>query len=399
MDSPSRNEADRAVTDYHEYVLCYAKQKETTGLKKKTRPDIISGYKIELSNGRLARRRQLRKNGKSARRTDRPTLWFPLTAPDGTLVYPYAPEGWEGRWVLSEETWRERERDGLAEWIKRDYGWVPYYLEVAPNDPGSPWPTIITEVDQNRQASAKFTELMEQGVFDNPKPINLIQQFIRMASADEDVCMDFFAGSGSFAQAVLECNRVDQGDRRFICVQLPEAVDKPKFKTISDISKERIRRAIKRLKVASNDRLDLEDRDTLEDLGFRVYKLGRSNYKAWQDYQGGSVEELETLFDRIETPLVEGWKRENVLSEVLLLQGFPLDSVVSDESTFKLNRIQRVESDAVGHRLFVCLDEQIADETIERLQLAAEDVFVCLDSALTDEAKLRLGDRCTLRVI
>lgn len=399
MDSPSRNEADRAVTDYHEYIICYAKQKETAGLKKKTRPDIISGYKITLADGRMARRRQLRKNGKGARRVDRPTLWFPLEAPDGTEVYPYAPEGWEGRWVLSEETWREREREGLTEWIKRDYGWVPYYLEVAPNDPGSPWPTIVTEVDQNRQAAAKFTELMGQGVFDNPKPVNLLQQFIRMASSDDDICLDFFAGSGSFAHAVLECNRVDQGDRRFICVQLPEPVDKPDFDTIADIAKERIRRASKRLKSDASAKLDLEDRETPEDLGFRVYKLGRSNYKAWQDYQGESVEELETFFDRIETPLVDGWQREHVLAEAMLLQGFPLDSTVMDEQGFKRNRIQRVESDAVGHRLFVCLDDQIADETIAQIQLAAEDVFICLDSALTDEAKLRLGDRCTLRVI
>ncbi|NWF78705.1 MAG: hypothetical protein HXY37_01505 [Chloroflexi bacterium] len=154
-----------------------------------------------------------------------------------------------------------------------------------------------------------------------------------------------------------------------------------------------------RLRKDIEGKLDLQDRDTPEDLGFRVYKLGRSNYKAWQDYQGESIEELETFFDRIETPLVDGWQREHVLAEAMLLQGFPLDSTVTDEQGFTRNRIQRVESDAVGHRLFVCLDDQIADETIAQIQLAAEDVFICLDSALTDEAKLRLGDRCNLRVI
>jgi len=188
-------------------------------------------------------------------------------------------------------------------------------------------------------------------------------------------------------------------------VQLPEIVPsdaparKAGFSSISDIGKERLRRAIKRMKQEAKGKLDLQDRDTPEDLGFRVYKLGRSNYKAWQNYQGDSVAELETLFDRIEIPLVDGWKPENVLAEVLLLQGFPLDSAITAEAGFKHNRIQRVESDAIGHRLFVCLDDRIADATIGQLQLASEDVFVCLDSALSDEAKLRLGDRCTLRVI
>lgn len=246
--------------------------------------------------------------------------------------------------------------------------------------------------------------LMEEpGLFSNPKPFQLIKHLITTLSANEQnrdfLVLDFFAGSATTAQAVFAANRDDNGSRAFICVQVPEVRDHSKYKTLAEIAKERIRRTSRRMKQEAKGKLDLQDRDIPEDLGFRVYKLGRSNYKAWQDYQGGSVEELETLFDRIETPLVDGWKRENVLSEVLLLQGFPLDSAVSDEIGFKGNRIQRVESDAVGHRLFVCLDDQIADATIEQLQLAPEDVFVCLDSALSDEAKLRLGDRCTFKVI
>ena len=109
-------------------------------------------------------RRQLRKNGKGARREDRPTMWYPLTAPDGAIVYPIALEVPEGRWVLSEETWDERQQAGLTEWIKRESGWVPYYIEIAPSSPSIPWPTIWTDVDQNRQAKAEFTTLMGSGV-------------------------------------------------------------------------------------------------------------------------------------------------------------------------------------------------------------------------------------------
>jgi adenine-specific DNA-methyltransferase len=232
------------------------------------------------------------------------------------------------------------------------------------------------------------------------KPVEFIKTLLRLGTSIRggDIVLDFFAGSCSTAHAVLDLNREEQGNRQFICVQLPEklSLSEDGFDSIAELGKQRIRNVITKLRPQKQQlSLGLSH----DDVGFRVYKLGRSNYKAWQDYQGESVEELETFFDRIETPLVDGWQREHVLAEAMLLQGFPLDSMVTDEQGFKRNRIQRVESDAVGHRLFVCLDDQIADETIAQIQLAAEDVFICLDSALTDEAKLRLGDRCNLRVI
>jgi adenine-specific DNA-methyltransferase len=187
MDSPSRNEETRYVSNYHDYILIYAKNIAKVGLKKKSKPEILNAYPFTLPDGRLARRRQLRKNGKSARRQDRETLWFPLTAPDGTEVWPIAPEGWEGRWVLSKETWLERETQKLTQWIKRDYGWVPYYIETAPGEPGIPWPTIWSDVDQNRQAKAEYTALIGPGIeFDSPKPSALIKQLLRMATSGED---------------------------------------------------------------------------------------------------------------------------------------------------------------------------------------------------------------------
>lgn len=83
--------------------------------------------------------------------------------------------------MLSLETWKEREAAGMTDWIKRDYGWVPYYIETAPEDPSVPWPSLWTEVDQNRQAKARFTELLGSEVeFDNPKPPTLVLDMLRM---------------------------------------------------------------------------------------------------------------------------------------------------------------------------------------------------------------------------
>ena len=186
MDSPSRNDKTRIVSEYHDYVVSYRRTDSVLGLSQMKKPEILDDYPLRLPNGMLARRRQLRKNGKGARRQDRPTMWYPLTAPDGTEVWPVAPppESWEGRWVLSLETWREREAAGMAEWIKRDYGWVPYYIETAPEDPGIPWPTWWDDLHQSRQSKAAFTDLMRgtQFDFDNPKPINLIRRLLDMAT-------------------------------------------------------------------------------------------------------------------------------------------------------------------------------------------------------------------------
>jgi len=104
------------------------------------------------------RRRQLRKNGKNARRIDRPTLWYQLIAPDGTEVWPIAPEGWEGRWVLKEEEWERRAALGLTDWKRREYGWVPYYIETAPEEGIAPYSTIWSDVGQTRQAKAALTK-------------------------------------------------------------------------------------------------------------------------------------------------------------------------------------------------------------------------------------------------
>ena len=119
MDSPSRNDVGRAISDYHDYILVYARNKAQVKLAQQYKPAILGEYPIRLPTGTLARRRQLRKNGKGSRREDRPTMWYELTAPDGTSVFPIAPEGWEGRWVLSKETSLEREKAGLTEWIRR----------------------------------------------------------------------------------------------------------------------------------------------------------------------------------------------------------------------------------------------------------------------------------------
>lgn len=238
MDSPSRNASERVVSAYHEYVLCYARSAERVQLWKQARESILEAYPLTLPDGKKARRRQLRKNGKNARREDRPTMWYPLTAPDGKEVWPVAPEGWEGRWVLRKSEFENRTNLGLTEWIKRENGWIPYYIEVAPKDPTAPWSTIWADVDQNRQAQAELTAIMgTDAQFQTPKPSSLVRRMVEIATEEDDIVLDAFAGSGTTAHAVLAENDADGGSRNFILIEGSDFAD--------TTTAERVRRVIK----------------------------------------------------------------------------------------------------------------------------------------------------------
>jgi len=229
-----------------------------------------------------------------------------------------------------------------------------------------------------------------------------LAKFIEAATDENDLIMDFFGGSCSTAHAVLLVNRLNNANRKFICVQIPEPVDpktesgknalKLKLKTIAEVGKERIRRAIKQLKKEGGTL-------TNEDLGFQSFSLQQSHFQEWESFTGKDTSQLELRLEQAEIPLVDGWQPENLLAEILLLQGFPLDSKVRSLPEFKGNDVQQVTSEFVTHPLYVCLDKKIKPETVAKLKLSAEDIFVCLDSSLTDEAKVKLADQCSLKVI
>lgn len=259
---------------------------------------------------------------------------------------------------------------------------------------------LTKEVGTNEDAKTELAELLglpeDELPIDYPKPVSLLKKLIRAATFRETdreaIVMDFFAGSATTGQATLEVNHDDGLGRRFVCVQMDAPIDREDYPTIAAVAKNRLRRAINGM----NGTLAAAKSN---DLGFRVLQLKSSSFRAWEDYDGDDVEQLEALFEEAETPLVKGWTPDALLTEVLLLQGFPLDARTEPQTAFRTNAVRLVTSDHVGHRLWVCLDRKIHDATIAALDLAAEDVVVCLDAALDDEAKLRLADRCTLETI
>ncbi|MFP4461840.1 MAG: site-specific DNA-methyltransferase, partial [Thermotogota bacterium] len=165
----------------------------------------------------------------------------------------------------------------------------------------------------------------------------------------DDIVLDFFSGSATAAQAVLEMNKEDGVNRRFICVQLPEQVGekdeayKAGYKTIADLAKERIRRVIKEIesekeaeKKEKAGKLDFGDEKEASklDLGFKVFKLHSSNFKIWRGNKLENGEQLEKQLDAFTDPIKEGSEEENILYELLLKSGFDLNSSVQYKGDF-----------------------------------------------------------------
>lgn len=337
---------------------------------------------------------------------ERKNLVFPIPAPDGTEVWP------KRQWLWSKERTMAALDYGELEFLRsQDGGWSVHTKQYLKDKKGRTRSTKAFSIIDNVYSQHGTNELLElfgdARIFPFPKPTGLIKRLLEIATEpDEDaIIADFFAGSGSTAHAIMELNSEDDGNRRYILCQLPEETPEGSsaretgYEFISQITQERIRRVADKIKAEQKDKLDLSDPDSVDDYGFKVFKLHSSNFRAWSKSEYSSVSEVQDQLDMFETPLVDQWQEDDLLVEVMLLQGFPLESLVITLEGFTKNTVQMVESDFHAHRLFVCLDRTVEQVTIDQLDLNAEDIFVCLDSALTDTAKMRLADVCNLRVI
>lgn len=396
---------EKFLVTVHEYVLFYAKDIDNLDALfiPQTQESIERYYKLKDENYKI--RGAYRTHPLEATKSmgDRKNLIFPIIAPDKTKVMP------KRQWLWSRERVDEASEKGEIAFLKdKDGEWAihtkQYLMDESGNVRQSKAFSWIDDIYTQHGTNEIIEIFGDAQVFSFPKPSAFIKRFVQLgtSSNESDVVLDFFSGSCATAQAVIEQNQEDGGNRQFIMVQIPEPTlsetpaNKKGFKTIADIGKERIRRVIKKMKSVQKGKLKLEQN---QDLGFASHSLDRSNYKEWQLDNNKNISQLELHFSQSETPLVEGWKPKNLLAEILLLQGFPLDSQVRSLPEFKANEVQQVTSEFIGHHLYVCLDKKVKAETVAKIILRSEDILVCLDSALSDEAKVKLADRCNLKVI
>ena len=182
------------------------------------------------------------------------------------------------------------------------------------------------------------SELEGMGIiFNYPKPKQLIKYLLQIGG-DDSVVLDFFGGSGTSSQAVMELNKIDGGNRKFILVQLPEICDeeseafKAGYKTIADISKERIRRVIQKIEKEKTEKPELFEKGEL-DLGFKVFKLSSSNFKIWRGSEINK-DNLESQLEAFTNPVKEESETENMLYELILKSGYLLTDKVENNAKY-----------------------------------------------------------------
>ena len=164
------------------------------------------------------------------------------------------------------------------------------------------------------------------------------------------------------------------------------------FNTISDICKERIRRVIKKIK--DEQKQNKIDSKSNQDLGFKVFKLAKSNYKIWEDVKDET--KLKEQLKLFEDPLIKNYKDLDVIYEIIIKEGYSLNSKI-EEFQKKPNKIYKI-SDA-DFFFYVTLDKQVNSESLEKLKLDNTVMFVCLDSAINDSQKTNLDKLCKLMTI
>jgi adenine-specific DNA-methyltransferase len=342
---------------------------------------------------------------------------FTITGPTGRAFSP--PPG--RFWRISEVKLRELDADGRIWWgpkgdarpsIKK------FLTEVADLTPRTLWKK--EDVGSNRTSKNEMRTLFpENESFDTPKPIRLIERMLRLSTsaAGGDLVLDFFAGSGTTAHAVMNLNQEDEGNRRFILVQLPEPLaggTVNTLNTIADITKERLRRAAAKIKgelAEKSPQLSLTPSSSPGgrgelDLGFRVFKLDTSNIRAWNPHPTDLVADLLTHQEH----LIEGRSETDILYELLLKLGLDLcvpierrEIALTPGPSPARGRGECVVHSVGGGVLMACLNTSISRDQVEplaqgiiawRQELAPAGDTTCVfrDSAFADDvAKTNLA--------
>jgi adenine-specific DNA-methyltransferase len=250
------------------------------------------------------------------------------------------------------------------------------------------------DVGHNQEASQEVADLFgSKQVFDNPKPVRLLRNLIRVGDASGDgIVLDFFAGSGTTAHAVLDSNDRDSRSRRFILVQLPEPLSTGDSeqtsgavmcdllgvpRNIAELTKERVRRAIAKLN-------EEEGEANGQDRGFRVFKLAESSFNVWDAQPSRQLAAFEEQLRLHVDNVRDERSADDVLFELLLKSGYPLSATIE---SLELDG-KRVFSVADG-ALLVCLDRGLSLELMRVVAERKPERFVVLDEGFAANDQLK----------
>ncbi len=250
--------------------------------------------------------------------------------------------------------------------------------------------SVWLEKEINYQnAKTEIKELFGESVMDYPKPTYLIKRIIDLANLEDGICMDFFAGSGTTAHSIISRNFESGGKRKYILIQLPEKISedtiayKAGFRAISEITRERVKRAEEKLFDSVEGQFEETNLGTFA--GFKAFRLTSSNFKLWDASAGskdadGLAKQLELYADN----LLPDRSQDDILYEVILKAGQPL--------TAKIEKIEVAGQQVFsidGGAMLICLEDPIKEETLVGMLEYQPAIMVALDKAFHGNDQLK----------
>ena len=394
---------DRIIGKNHEYILVYGKNIEKVKLYLQPRSKELDSRYSNPDNDPKGKwvASDLSANGKGDRLSK--SCIFDIYNPKNKQRY--APP-MNKCWLYNEDKVNDllsKNRIGFRE--KTGTPFLKRYLSEVRQ--GSTLPTILDKVGFSQDSAKEIKSLFNNDTFDFPKPIKLLKTIISTGTLNNnDIILDFFAGSGTLGQAVTELNQEDGGNRKYILVQLPEQTDekseayKTGYKKISDITIERNKRVVEKIitkkKEATPDLFSKKEseQEQLKGLGFKVFKLQKSNFPRVEfapDPEKTEEENIESLKKYIkdkEAQLVSAFNKDELITEILIKNGFKLNYTLTKQEEFKKNDIL-LATDGDKETL-ICLDASISDEMVEHFKTNINQKLIVLERALDTTKKRNL---------
>ncbi len=386
----------------HDYILVYARNIE------KLKPTL---NKIELTEERASEYKNPDNDprgkwasvditGQTGHATD--SQFYTIKTPAGIEYTPPV-----GRcWALAKDTFEELVKDNRI-WFGLDGTSRPrkkLFLSEADGINAWTWWTN-KEVGHNQEASKELKELLGSAdIFDNPKPTRLLSKILEIATRENDLILDFFAGSGTTGHSIVKLNSLQKAHRKFILVQIPELTDekspakKAGYNTISEITIARNKAVVEKFQKESEGKLiDDEYRQQLNQLGFKVFTLSKSSFPR-TDFAPDPMkteEENLALFQEYvkekERQLTLTYNDDELITEILIKQGFMLTYKLEAQTAFDKNTVY-LATDG-NKEAYITVDASLADDTVEYFMEHTDKKFICIERALDTTKKFNLKEK------
>ena len=380
----------KAISNRCEYVLCYTKSSEGRIGLLPMNEEAKGRYKNPDNDprGLWTSVPAIAQAGHGTKKQ-----FYTLVTPAGKELLPPSGSCWRYTLVKMQEAINDKRI-----WFGSDGNGVPRIKKFLHEGKQGLTPeTLLTadSVGTNDSAKRELVNLFDGiAVFETPKPITLVAHLINICNVDDgDIVLDFFAGSAPTAHAVMFLNK-DGKNRKYICVQMDELCEESSeayragYKTIAEISKERIRRAGAKIRkgieieqTKQKGQLSCGEDQTvvMPDLGFKVFKLSDSNFKQWRDIQGSNKEEWQQQILNFLDPITENATIDNMVYELLLKSGKDLNSVIEHKKGYY----------TINGKDLILMLESATQEVIDSILVEHPNKVIALDRLFEGNDQLK----------